>query len=158
MAVLFALIHREPTRVIIPFQQGLFPFIGWQDLEQGYPIAQFMEKLRNSTYVSISVGEIVREVIADQDFAFVSKEMQMLSEDEAEVLRLLKEDQLLELTVRMKNGKVTLIEATQEVKDPSTQTRLIDLIASDGYQDISFTTQNGKVVKFLNTTKHKLRK
>lgn len=82
-------------------------------------------------------------------------ELDIINKDEEEVLNLIRSKKLKELKIRFnENNEISLIEATNN-DIPDLTAKLIDIILKDGYQDVSFTTDKGKIVKFYNTVKTK---
>jgi hypothetical protein len=86
-----------------------------------------------------------------------SEYQNILSKDEAMVLKLLKQDDISKIEITF-NDKTKRAETIKVTKNNSVNnfSRVQDLILRNGYQDISIKTQKGKVVQCTNTTKYKL--
>jgi len=115
-------------------------------------------KMYRGAFVSISITEIVREFIDRKELNLVSEEMNVISEEEKQVLELIRDGKLTELKIRFdKANQIDLIEATKE-EPLELKSRFLDVITQEGYQDITFTTEKGTIVKFRNTIKIKPKK
>ena len=118
---------------------------------------QSMNQFMSNTYLSISLFEIIKELIADLGEDECSENQNILTKDEAIVLKLLKQDDItkIEISFNDTTKKAETIKVTQS-NSVDNLNRIQDLIIRNGYQDISISTQKGKVVKCTNTIKHKL--
>jgi DNA-binding transcriptional MerR regulator len=123
------------------------------DEEYNKLLNQFM----NNTYISISFFEIIKELISDLGEDECSEYQNILTKDEAMVLKLLKQEDIykIEISFNDTTKKAETIKVTKTNRVDNLN-RIQDLIIRNGYQDISISTQKGKVVKCLNTTKYKL--
>lgn len=118
---------------------------------------QSMNQFMSNTYLSISLFEIIKELIADLGEDECSENQNILTKEEAIVLKLLKQDDItkIEISFNDTTKKAETIKVTQS-NSVDNLNRIQDLIIRNGYQDISISTQKGKVVKCTNTIKHKL--
>jgi DNA-binding transcriptional MerR regulator len=123
------------------------------DEEYNKLLNQFM----NNTYISISLFEIIKELISDLGVDECSEYQNILTKDEAMVLKLLKQEDIskIEISFNDTTKKAETIKVTK-TNSVDNLNRIQDLIIRNGYQDISISTQKGKVVKCSNTTKYKL--
>ena len=91
------------------------------------------------------------------DIDFLYGPLMVISDQEANVLQAMREDDLDSVVVRYdKNHKMDLMEITK-IEMPDREIRLLELLLKDGYQDITIKTQQGKVVHCKNTRKVKLK-
>lgn len=79
-----------------------------------------------------------------------------LTKKEMQILELLKNDNLVSLTVRMgQNQEIKLIESEESINVENASGKLTDYLMRNNYQEITCKTQNGKVTSMRRTTKHK---
>jgi hypothetical protein len=116
-----------------------------------------LNKFMSNSYLSMSLFEIIKELIADLGEDECSENQNILTKDEAMVLKLLKQEDItkIEISFNDTTKKAETIKVTQS-NSVDNLNRIQDLIIRNGYQDISISTQKGKVVKCTNTIKHKL--
>ena len=97
-------------------------------------------------FISISITEIIRDFIETKKLHLVADILDIISEEERLVLKMIEEDSLIELIINTKNSKIDLIkDRGKDVKE-----RFMEIITSQGYKDITFTNDRGTVTKFLN--------
>ncbi len=126
-------------------------------LDKYYDIAGFNEFMHGS-YLSISVTEIIKDFIADNDLELVETRLALITNQEAEVIRTIREKDLISLKIRFdKNNQMDLMEITKEQK-LKRESRFLDAILSKGYQEIIIKTEEGNIVRCTNTLKKKLQK
>ena len=116
-----------------------------------------LNEFLGKTYLSISLFEIIKELIKDLGEDECSEYQNILTKDEAMVLKLLKQEDIskIEINFNDKTKKAETIKVTK-INSVNNFSRVQDLILRNGYQDISIKTQKGKVVQCTNTTKYKL--
>lgn len=73
-----------------------------------------------------------------------------LNEQELELLWTIQQGTFENIKVRMKNGKIKLIEAEESI---DIKERIIDILKKGNYQDISVRQEGGKVVSVKRTVK-----
>lgn len=120
-----------------------------------YPVVrEFLQK----HYVSISISEILSDFINTKDLNVVCDEMAVITPEEKEVLRVLREEDADQVKIVLDEGKqIDLIEITKK-QNIDKAARLTDMIMNDGYQSIEVKTQKGNIVHCTNTRKIKLNK
>jgi len=119
--------------------------------------ASDLEKLLYSTHVSISLSEMVAKAMGAVPTQKLTGELKLLSDQEAKVLDVLREEGLRSVTVRFDGrGEMEFLELTSDQKVDK-RARLLELMLTTGYQDITVKTQNGDVVFCQNTRKIKLK-
>lgn len=110
----------------------------------------FSSGLLSQTVLIIPIHEIIRDIIQDEKQNFIVPKLGILDEHEWEVLQELKRNNLIELTINTQNKEFYILKAkTKTEVDP--ETRLLDHILKDGYQEIQYKTKKGKLVHFTNT-------
>ena len=118
---------------------------------------QLLNEFLGKTYLSISLFEIIKELIKDLGEDECSEYQNILTKDEAIVLKLLQQDDISKIEINF-NDKTKKAETIKVTKNNSVHhfSRVQDLILRNGYQDITLKTQNGHVVCCENTIKYKL--
>jgi hypothetical protein len=109
------------------------------------------------SYLNVSLFDIIKDLIKFLGEDECSKSPNILSKEEATVLKHLREGDVskIEITFNDKTKKPETIKVTKK-SSVSNFSRIQDLILRNGYQDITIKTQNGKVAHCESTTKHKL--
>ena len=126
-------------------------------LQDGLYDNKDIERLFSSSFVSISLTEVLAKVLSLSDIDFLYGQLMVISDQEANVLQAMREDDLDSVVVRYdKNNEMDLMEITK-IEMPDREIRLLELLLKDGYQDITIKTQQGKVVHCKNTRKVKLK-
>jgi len=103
-------------------------------------------------YMCISLNTILSKLYTNKDFSPVLRYVETLNEDEAEVLFQMRCGVYESVSVKMKDGKIELIEATETI---DAQKRLIELLKEADYQEIQVKTVEGKIVSIKRTIKRK---
>jgi len=116
-----------------------------------------LQRMLHSTHFSISVSELVAKALGTAPLEKVSGELKLISSQEAMVIDALRKGGLKSVTVRFDDrGELEFLEMTSEQKiDKSI--RLLELIFTNGYHDITVKTQQGEVVYCENIRKVKLK-
>ena len=113
--------------------------------------------LFSKSFVSISLSEILSEVLVLSELDILNGQLMIISDEEANVLQALREDELSSVVIRFdKDNQMDLMEV-KKLQKPEREARLMDMMLKDGYQDITVKTQHGKVVYCENTRKVKLK-
>lgn len=124
-----------------------------EDLEE----RKIINDILDNTHINISLFEIIKDLVDDIGEDECSEYQNILTKDEAMVLKLLKQEDIskIEINFNDKTKKAETIKVTKN-NSISNLSRVQDLILRNGYQDISIKTQKGKIVQCTNTTKYKL--
>lgn len=97
-------------------------------------------------YISISITEIIRDFIETKKLYLAADILDIISEEERLVLKMIEENSLIELIIDSDGFKIDLLkEEGSDIK-----ARFLEIITSQGYKDITFTNDRGTVTKFLN--------
>lgn len=108
-------------------------------------------------YFSLSIPDAYRSLIIEWSPKPFLKEISLLSETELEILELIRRKDVNSINIRFKDGVPYLLEVDKK-NEISMEQRFLDVIAKNGYQKISVSTQNGKIVHFENKIQMKLNK
>lgn len=154
--LLFCLLSRSPLSFLINLEgKGLLlsPIL----LATGQYDEADLQLLMNSSYVSISLTEILAETLVLTPLESIEGKLDLLSSKELTVLEALRSKGVSSVHVRFDNNEeMDLLEVTSE-QSVAAQTRLLELMLTDGYQDITLKSQNGVIVHCTNTRKTKLK-
>ncbi len=104
------------------------------------------------SFLSINLNAVVSRIYKGKDFSPVSQHSVSLNQEEIEVLFEMRQGRCSSINVRMKDGRVELIESTETVE---AQKRLVDLLKEEEYQDIEVKKRDGKIVSIKRTKQKK---
>jgi hypothetical protein len=154
--VINAISQKENLAIFIDEEGQAYPYSASDPL--AWLEASDLKSLMQRPFVSVSISEIIKEIVDLGEEQDDDRRLILISEEEREVLDLIRNGELTDLHIRFDaSHEIELIEATRQEKI-ELKNRFMDVITREGYQDISFTTQRGKVVQFKNTTKIKPKK
>lgn len=109
------------------------------------------------THVTLSVSEVLAKALSIAPIEKVGNQLKLISKEEAEVLEALDQPNLRSVVIRFDDkNEMNLLEVTTEER-VDRRTRLLEIIMTNGYQDIEVTTVKGRIVKCRNTKKIKLK-
>lgn len=147
-------IFRNDWRLLIN-EKGLIILVkeNFDDLYAGMEdVSLFLQ----GSYLSISLKEILRELIEDIDLN-TSVNIRLLSYEEAEVINTIRQENILSVEVLMKKGnKPFQINTKKEIKIDSAA-RITDLINSGEYKEITLKIENGNLVYCKNIEKKRIK-
>lgn len=111
----------------------------------------------NAPYISFPLNYVLGEFIAREDLYDYNlfSESLNLNQKEQKVLDLLRQGNLSSLVVKFHDNEINLIETEEDLDLKEAKGRFVDVIHRGAYQEISYKTQNGKVVNIKRRTKHK---
>ncbi|WP_010178035.1 hypothetical protein [Aquimarina agarilytica] len=76
------------------------------------------------------------------------KELASLSEEERQVIEMLRLQTFQSLKITKRNGRIDMIEGTERIEE---RTRIVDILKEHNYQNIEIKQNDGRVV-FINRT------
>lgn len=116
-----------------------------------------VQKIFSDSFVSISLTEVLSEVLLLSPVEVLHGQLMILTDMEANVLEAIRDDDLSSVVIKYdKDNQMDLMEV-KKLQKTEREARLMDLMLKDGYQDITVKTQHGKVVYCENTKKVKLK-
>lgn len=148
--------YREEIKLMIDIDGRVIPVI---ECEKDDSIN---EKLMNDikfdreSYIQISLMKFFRKFILNKSHFEFMRDNNILNENEAHILSLVREGKAKSITIRFKDQKPYLLEVNKERKIHA-EARLSEVLLSRGYQDISMKTENGNIVVSNIITKEKLK-
>jgi len=131
----------------VPFKESYKDL--WMEHES---VRHFIAK----THISLSINEMITDLIGDigTEEAMNAK---ILSHAEVQVIEAMRENNVKEITVRFNKKEKPDLLLVEKKEDVGKSARIMDLIMSHGYQDITLKTENGNVISCSNITKQKLK-
>jgi DNA-binding transcriptional MerR regulator len=110
------------------------------------------------SYFSVSLYEILKDFVSGKGKLEVSGKLEILSQREVQVIEIIRNSKNLKsVNIRFDaDNNIDLIEETKNQK-VEMESRLMEFIMKNGYHNIEITTENGKIIKCLNTRKTKLK-
>ena len=117
-------------------------------------------KIYDVPHIKLPLKVYIREFIAELKNEKKLEQSAILSKEELQLLFELRQDKVLEITVKMNNhnfskkSQIERIEVTRELKK-SAESRLIETYTSKEYADISYKVADGQIVSFKKVTKIK---
>ncbi len=155
ITVLDCLIKKEQLSIFINHEGEVWP-VKLNKLPVLWGFEEF-RKFMQGHYICISLTSVISSFIKEYVVKKENFQLQILTEKENEVLKLIRSKNLKSLNVKFDaKSNIELIESTK-VQEVDTAARLVDLIMSNGYQTITLKTDKGKVVYCENTRKQKLK-
>lgn len=122
------------------------------DVDQEKYIRQMQQ-----THVTLSISEILAKALSIAPIDKVGRQLKLLSDEEVKVLEALDHPDVRSVVIRFNDqNEMNLLEVTTE-ENVDRRTRLLEVIMTNGYQDIEVTTVKGRIVKCRNTKKIKLK-
>ena len=106
-------------------------------------------------HVHINLNAILRSMYPDRDLSPVVGNTMKLSDEEMELLVLIRMGEYEQLTVKQQDGRIELIEGTQTEKPDQ---RITEILGKGEWQDISLKQRDGKVVSIKRTVQKKAKK
>lgn len=100
----------------------------------------------------ISINEILQKLNPNEDLHPDYSTITGLTKDEVSLLVAIRLNNWSELRIRGKQGKITMIERTENV---DSEEKIVDILHSGSYQNIELKQQDGKVVSIKRTIKKK---
>lgn len=124
---------------------------------KGSPLANYPE-LDEQPYIKFPLRLLISQFVQHKKMSTPEEllHFKFLTKKEMQILDLLKNDNLVSLTIRMgKDQEIKLIESEEEIKVENASGKLTDYLMRNNYQEIVCKTQNGKVTSMRRKTKHK---
>jgi DNA-binding transcriptional MerR regulator len=115
------------------------------------------EDFVSKPYFSVSFSEAIKVLCSDWLHIKPLKELTFLSKNESKIIEMIRRKDVNSISIRYKDGEPDLLEV-EERNEISMEQRFLDVITKNGYQKISVSTQNGKIVNFENKIQMKLNK
>ena len=153
--ILQAIIHKQHVTLLVDYEGEVLP-LPYNEIDKWLNDPLYINFIKK-THISVSLSEIITRFITDNELDLCYGKFQLISEREAEILRLLREEKLDSLVIHFdKDNSIPLIEIQEKYNKVDKETRLLDMIIKNGYQTIELKTQKGKIIYCKNIKKIKL--
>ena len=154
LVILYTILIKGNYSILVNIEGICIPFkhANFDDYLQYDEFSEFL----SGTFISISVTDILKEFILENEFTLPKKKLSLLSESESQVIRTIREEEVK--SVIIKKGNSNEIDLIEELRNENIDkaTRLMDIILKHGYQTIEITTQDGNIVHCANVIKQKI--
>jgi DNA-binding transcriptional MerR regulator len=149
------ILYRDEIKLLIDVKGNVLPEIESERNDEIYEKLKRDIKFDTESYITISLMKYFRKFILNKsNFNFI-RNNNILNENEAHILSLVREGKAKSITIRFKEQKPYMLEVTKERRIHA-EARLSEVLLNGGYQDISMKTENGNIVVSNITTKKKL--
>lgn len=113
--------------------------------------------LSRRAHISISLNELLSELVGDIGLADAVNDFQILTQQEARIIEAIREEGVKEVSVRFnRNDKEPELLCVTKEESIEKSNRIRDMILRGGYHDITLKTHKGEVAICENTRKEKL--
>ncbi len=150
------LMYRNDVRILIDLKGNAVPFTDEFKTQKEFNMVMDEIEFDKDSYLSISLSKFFKRFIMDKEQFHFVQDKNVLNENEAHILSLIREGKAKTITVKFKNQKPYMLEITKEKKIQA-ETRLTEILLNRGYQDISIRTENGNI-SYSNITTKKILK
>lgn len=107
-------------------------------------------------HISISLNDLLQDVVFNIDYKKLPKNMVQLSDSEKLILDYVRSGQYKSIAVRFDESKKPYLAELTEVKKLKRESRLYEIIYKGAYQDIEIKTQDGEIYSCKSVSKIKL--
>jgi hypothetical protein len=123
-----------------------------------HPLQDQINEFMTKSHFSLSINEIVAELLMKIDLNLAINSFKMISKEEMEVLNILRTENIdsIEIQLDKNSNTIEYIHYT-EIIHPNTEQRLSELIMRNGYQDIIIKTHKGLISHCENKVKKKFK-
>lgn len=108
-------------------------------------------------YFCLNLAEAYKNIVKDWTTETMISNTYLLSKIEMTILESIRRKDVNSVTIRYKDGEPDLIEVNEQ-NIISAEHRFLDVIMKNGFQKISVSTRNGKIVNYENKVQIKLKK
>jgi hypothetical protein len=121
-----------------------------------HPLQDQINEYMTKSHFSLSINEIVAELLVKIDLNLAIHSFKMISKEEMQVLSILRTENIESVEIRLdpKSKNIEYINYTETIKIDAYK-RLNELIMRNGYQELTITTQNGQIARCENKIKMK---
>lgn len=146
------LFFKDKPGVFIPISTDSFR--GYDNVN----ISDGIQGLLASTFLSISISNIIANFLKDGKEAFEKRTISILTKPERDLLKHIRKRYatIKNINIRFNDNRMDIIEITT-IKKAKLESRLLEHIKKGDYQSISINTIDGNIVHFENTQKIKVR-
>lgn len=144
--VSLALLRRMPVYLLV-FSDGTAEPVYFDQL-----VASLQHTITKH-HVTLSLNGILQQLFPKRDLSPLLDRTLEVSDEEAELLLLLRTGNYDSVTVKRKNGRIERIDVEETI---DLEKRITDILKEGDFQDIEIRQANGKVVSVKRTVKKKI--
>jgi len=150
------LFYRNDVRILIDQKGNVVPYT--DEFIKHKDFGNIMKEVNfdNESYINISLLKFFRKFTMNKKYFSFLQDNNILNENEAHILSLIREGKAKTITIKFKDHKPYMLETTKEKKIQA-ETRITEILLNRGYQDISIRTENGNI-SYSNITTKKILK
>jgi hypothetical protein len=154
-AVLMDIIHmRNNYRILFNLNGG---YLLVKDDVLDHPLQDQINEFMTKSHFSLSINEIVAELLGKIDLNLAIDSFKMISNEEMQILNLVRTENIESIEIRLntESKNIEFITYTEIIK-PEVNKRLNELIMRNGYQEITIKAYNGHIIHCKNIKKQKM--
>jgi hypothetical protein len=154
-AVLMDIIHmRNSYRILFNLNGG---YLLVKDDFLVHPLKDQINEFMTKSHFSLSINEIVAELLGKIDLNLAIDSFKMISKEEMQILNLVRTENIESVEIRLntESKNIEFITYTEIIK-PEVNKRLNELIMRNGYQEITIKAYNGNIIHCKNIKKQKM--
>jgi hypothetical protein len=154
--ILMDIIHLRNNYRILFNLNGGYVLVKEDSLDN--PLQEHINEYLSISHFSLSINEIVAELLGKIDLNLAINSYKMVSKEEMEVLNILRTDNIesIEIQLDKNSNTIEFINYTETIQIDAYQ-RLCELIMRNGYQDITIKTHRGQISHCENKIKKKFK-
>lgn len=106
-------------------------------------------------YIKISMQSILNETLKNESNPIVNETRVSLKSDEVDVIQAIRERKYKEITIKLKDGKLTHLKKQKTKDNPDVFNEIREAIKEKQFGEIAVKLENGKVVHLTNNVMQK---
>jgi hypothetical protein len=121
------------------------------------PLQEHINEYLSISHFSLSINEIVAELLGKIDLNLAINSFKMISNEEMHILNLVRTENIQSVEIRLNTDSknIEFITYTEIIK-PEVNKRLNELIMRNGYQEITIKAYNGRIIHCKNIKKQNM--
>lgn len=151
------LVYRKEIKILVDQKGNVIPYFEDFIKHDGYYNFIEVSGFDSESFINISLFKFFRKFIMNKKHFRFLQDSNILNENEAHILSLIREGKAKTITIKFQDQKPYMLETTKEKKIEA-ETRLSEILLGRAYQDISIRTENGNISYSNITTKKILKK
>jgi DNA-binding transcriptional MerR regulator len=155
MMVKYSVVFRKPFAIMV-FKDGSYLPNNLNTLRDLNEQFINIEDILNTPHSVVSISMAYQSLVVGWSSEHFFQDLGIITEQEKEILKLLKEPNLSSVEVIFKNEKIDLLKICKE-EGVTPAHRLSDIISKNGYHDIVIKTRNGKPIFYKNSVLKKIK-
>ena len=156
MMVKYCVVFRKPFALMV-FPDGSYMPNSLKILRDLNEQCENVDDILNTPHMVVSISKAYQSLVVGWREKSFFQELGIITNQEKEILEVLKEPNLVSVEVRTKDGALDLLAICREHK-LSPAARMSDIISKNGYHHIDIKTRNGNIVSYKNMQMQKLSK